>query len=110
MFRQFSAVLVSSRVMRVNQHEVPQRDILEQFVVVVHPSGLTLQASRRGQLLSSFRTDDYNPIRKDAARVVAERGPRNVNGTWWMLLELGLAIRAHPSSSMVSVGSSMSVV
>ena len=60
--------------MRVNQREVPQGEITEQFVVVVHPRGLTLHASRRGQLLSRLRPDDHNPIREDAPRVVAERG------------------------------------
>ena len=62
--------------MRVDQHEVAQGEILEQFVVVVHPRGLALHASRRSQLLPSRvrPVDDHDPIGKDAPRGEAARG------------------------------------
>ena len=73
LFMLYDYILVGSCVMVVNQHEVSKRDILEQFVVVVHPRGLALHASRRGQLLSRVRVDDRDPVGKDAPRFVAER-------------------------------------
>ena len=69
-------LLVGRRVVRVDQHEVAQGEILEKFVVVAHPRGLALHASRRGQLLSGRvrPVDDHDPIGKDAPRGEAVRG------------------------------------